>query len=220
MRKNSSLFKILLILLVVFGVLYISRNAEESISNAITILTAIFGFLAIIYQLNMDHSIKRAEFIYSLNDSFNQDELIALSYKKLKDARGKDTVFSKEEVSDMGSYIMFFIIMDYLVSKGHVKIKMIDKAFANKFFLLCHNLHVQKYQLSANELEINYPIMELYVEWYNYRVINGLPVLYPKYNYSNNDKIFVKKNDLIKMKKSNKKSLKFHINRILNKSNM
>lgn len=220
MKRKSSLLKILIILVIIFVVLFISQRAEDSMSNAIAILTAIFGFMAILYQLNMDHSIKRAEFIYSLNDSFNEDVLIAESYMKLKQNRIKEVVFTEKEVSNMGSYIMFFIIMNYLVNKGLLKLKMIDKIFANKFFLLCNNKQVQQYQLSKNHIKINYPIMELYETWYNYRVINGHEILYPKYNYALNEDIYIMKNDLIKYKHRSKRTLKFYVRRFFGKSNL
>ncbi|AIO19567.1 hypothetical protein KQ51_01693 [Candidatus Izimaplasma bacterium HR1] len=220
MFRRSSIFKILFIVIVIAVVLYSATFASKEVSNKVTIATALLGFIAIIYQLYKDSRIKKAEFLFELNDKFNSDERIMISYELLKKNRKLKIDFSKDEISNMGNYIMFFIILNYLVNKGQVSIKMVDKIFANKFFLLCHNEAVQKQQFSTKEVDINYPIMELYETWYNYRQINGLNVLYNKQNvYAKHSKIFTPKNGLISFKCRKKRKFVFYWNRLFKKVN-
>ena len=220
MFRKSTIFRIIFILLVIFIILFISRNASETVSNTVAVLTAVLGLIAILYQLQRDHSIKRAEFIYSLNDSFNDDKKIVKSYDSLKSHRGTDLKFSPEDVSNMGSYVMFFMIMNYLVNKNLVNIKMIDKIFANKFFILCNNEYVQKHQLSKRHVKINYPIMELYETWYNYRVIKGYDILYKNCNYAKNTEIYTEKNDLIQFNFKSKHTIGYYFRVFFHKSNL
>jgi hypothetical protein len=160
----------------------------------------------------MDHKIKRAEFIYQLNESFSSDDYIKETYDLLKqkrDLKKKNIEYEKlteDECRTMGSYIMFFIIMNYLVNKGLLKLSMVDKIFANKFFLLCNNKQVQDYQLRSED--INYPVIELYEKWYNYRYLNNMEILYPDNSFSKETEIFNEKNGFISYKNKRKFSLK------------
>ena len=193
--KIANVAIIFAIFLIVF---VLSRDNSEKVNNLITILTAIFGFVAIIYQLRMDHKIKRAEFIYSLNDTFTSDEDITYIYMKLKLSRDNtETLFSEDDGRRMGNYIMFFLILNYLIKQGLVDYKMIDSIFSNKFFLFCNNKYVQEYQLKYTELNIE--IIELFQNWYNYRVRKKSTILYPKECFSNYNDYFIRnKNGLIK----------------------
>jgi len=161
------------------------------VNNLITIITAVLGFLAIIYQLRMDHKIKRAEFIYSLNDTFSSDEDIKHIYMKLKASRTSEFIFSEEDGRKMGNYTMFFLILNYLEKQDLIEIQMIDSIFSNKFFIFCNNKYVQKYQLEYTEL--NYEIIDLYQKWYNYRVKKRSIELYPKDSFSKYKKFFTRK---------------------------
>ena len=219
LRKNTIL-RTLFIILVITVILLISRNASESVNSTITIITAILGFFAILYQLSNDHKIKRAEFLYSLNDSFNNDKKIMSTYDKLKKNRIEKQTFSIDDLNDTGSYIMFFIIMNYLVNKGQVTIGMVDKIFANKFFLLCHTECIQEKQLSKKQIDINYPIMELYKTWFNYRQVNGLCKLYESQKvYALHTDIYKMEKGLITFKHIKKPKLVFYKNKLLKRIN-
>lgn len=77
----------------------------------------------------------------------------------------------------MGDYIMFFEIMGYLLEENMITIELMDKIFANKFFLFMNNPNVQKHQLFYSE--INKTILDFYCVWYNYRLKNKSRELYP-----------------------------------------
>ncbi len=220
MKNKSVFFGLFITIGIVFVIVFLARNSSQEIQDKITIITAVLGFMAIIYQLRSDHKIKRAEFIYSLNDSFNNDSDICQSYKLLKKYRDeKNTEITLKDCRDMGSYIMFFIIMNYLIESKLVTIRMIDKIFANKFFLLCNNPYVQEYQLES--VEINYPIMELYEKWYNYRLVYCDGLLYEKHSYSNNQKIFRREtNGTIVFIHKKRRSMKYYLNILLHKPNI
>lgn len=220
MLTRNTLFKVLFIIAVVVSVIYSANYASEKVSDSITIGTAILGFIAIIYQLNMDHKIKRAEFLFNLNQKFNDDNRIMKSYELLKTHRDNGYKFSQKEISEMGNYIMFFIVMNYLVNKGQVSMRMVDKIFANKFFLLCHNKAVQEQQFSSKEIEINYPIMELYETWYNYRKLHGLKTLYKDQKvYASNHDIYKSKKELITFRAKKKKKIIYYHNLLWRKVN-
>lgn len=219
MNKRGTLVTLFIIIGVAIAVILIAQRATQDVQDKITIYTAVFGLIAILYQLRSDHKIKRAEFIYSLNDSFNDDKDIATSYKLLKSIRGTDQDLDKEQCSEMGTYIMFFMVLNYLVTQRLVSMKMIDKIFSNKFFLLCNNKDVQTHQLE--ETHINYPIMELYEKWYNYRLVYTDELLYEKHCYSNNEKIFHKKNNgIIKYKFKKKNTVKKHLKKLFGRPNI
>ena len=180
---NKNYVRYFALILIIISIFVVSTIATTKVNNIITIATAIFGFLIVLYQLSRDHKIKKAEFIYSLNTTFDSDSDISVIYMKLKKGRKESITFSEEEGRLMGNYVTFFMIMNHLLEERLISIKMIDAIFSNKFFLFCNNECTFNYQLS--EREINKPIIQLYQKWYNYRRKNQLKELYDNYSLSN-----------------------------------
>lgn len=181
MKKGNTIYLVVLIIFVSLSVQLVHYFTNDSITNSVTVVTAIIGATAIWYQLKKDHDISKAEFIITLNNTFHENENIKHIYNKLKEFRDLENVtFTANDGRLMGDYIMYFEIMNYLVDENIVTIKMIDKLFANKFFIFVNNPFTQEYQLKFSA--INIPILELYCKWYNYRTKNKLPSLYPKYS--------------------------------------
>ncbi|HAX02552.1 MAG: hypothetical protein A2Y45_02070 [Tenericutes bacterium GWC2_34_14] len=187
---KNNYFRYGFIIMIVIIIIVVSSTATQEVNDSITIATALIGLLIIVYQLSRDHKIKKAEFIYSLNKTFNEDEDIKYIYMKLKQGRKEKVEFDEEEGRKMGSYVMFFMIMQYLLEEKLVSIKMIDSIFSNKFFLFCNNKYSFQYQLS--EKEINRPMLLLYERWYNYRKKHKLRELYDTYSLSNETTLFYK----------------------------
>ncbi len=178
-KRNTLLDMVLIIMILLITTSIIKIYFKESIANSITIVTAIIGALAIWYQLKKEHDISKAEFIINLNNTFHDNSNIEYIYNKLKLYRDMgDITFSEDDGRIMGDYIMYFEIVNYLLDEKIVTIGMVNKLFANKFFIFTNNPYVQKHQLIYSA--INKPIFELYEKWYNYRLINGESMMYPK----------------------------------------
>lgn len=153
-------------------------------SSLITTLTAIFGAIAIWYQLKKDQEISRADFIVSLNTTFHDNKNIEEIYQKLKLDRDSESFeFTEDDGRQMGDYVMYFQIMNYLIDEKIISIKMVDKIFSNKFFIFVNNPAAQMYQLKYSA--INRPILELYAKWHNYRHIHNLKPLYDTHQLKN-----------------------------------
>lgn len=185
MKINRHDFKLVFIVLLVIVVLIMAQNFfGDTLEQIITLVTAALGGFAILYQLRKDHQISKAEFIYNLNDTFGNNTEIAYIYSKLKLYRDNDQIeFSPEDGRRMGDYIMFFYILGYLVEENMIGLELVDKIFANKFFIFMNNPYVQNYQLVYSE--INRPILELYGIWYNHRLRNNKKELYSTHSLSN-----------------------------------
>ena len=195
MKLDRGIMNLSLTVIIVIVILLLTQKyLGDSLSEIITIITAVFGVVSILYQLRKDYQISKAEFIYSLNDSFSNNSEIAYIYMLLKKFRdnGKQEI-NEDDGRRMGDYIMFFEIMGYLLEEKMITLDLMDKIFANKFFLFMNNPDVQKYQLSYSE--INKPILELYCMWYNYRIKNERRELYPKYSFSNYKSYVLKKSN-------------------------
>lgn len=177
---NRKFFTIILIFFItMIAIALFNRLTRESISNSATFISAIIGVIAIWYQMKKDADIAKAEFILTLNSNFQDNENIIYIYSKLKEIRdGSNYKFTPEDGRKMGEYIMFFQTIYFMVVEGVIDIRMIDRLFANKFFLFMNNCYVQTYQLKYTS--INKPILELYCLWVNYREKNHLPMLYPE----------------------------------------
>ena len=178
---NRKFFTIILIsFIMMISIALFNRLTKESISNSATFITAIIGVVAIWYQMKKDADISKAEFILTLNSNFQDNDNIIYIYSRLKEKRdGADIAFTAEDGRKMGEYIMFFQTIYFMVIENVIDIRMIDRLFANKFFLFINNREVQEYQLKYTS--INKPVLELYCLWYNYRMKNNLPLLYPEH---------------------------------------
>jgi hypothetical protein len=186
--------QIISIIVIVALVLLVSTTATERVGNVVAIATAVLGFFIILVQMRQDHKIKKAEFIYSLNQSFSDDEDICHIYMKLKrDRDGADEVFTDEDGRRMGSYVMFFMVLEYLQSERLVSLDMIDALFSNKFFLFCDNPHSYQYQLK--ETIINRPMLVLYERWYNYRKKHDLPPIKTSWSLADQEDLFTPTED-------------------------
>lgn len=183
MKKTKvSVSLILLIVFVVIIVYIVGTSSNEKYSQLITLFTAVSGIFLIMYQLNKDHKIKKAEFIYSLNNTFTSNEEIHYIYVKLKEYRDDNVELTPEDGRRMADYVMFFDIMGYLLEERMITISMVDSLFAIMFFMFMNNEYAHKYQF--NYPGINRPIIELYVKWYNYRLAKDMPELYPKNSFT------------------------------------
>ena len=180
MKKSKNTFYLVATVIIVILLIFLSKMyLGDTISDFVTIATAVFGAVAIWYQLRKDYQITKSEFIYNLNDTISNNENITYIYGRLKEYRDlEDVVITPEEGRRMGDYVMFFEIMGYLLEEGMITLEMMDRIFANKFFLFTNNPYAQEYQMKYSQ--INRPMLELYCEWYNYRVKKNLPELYPK----------------------------------------
>ncbi|MDH8678139.1 hypothetical protein QE109_08265 [Fusibacter bizertensis] len=184
MKLDRGIVNLTFTVVVVIVILILTQQyLGDSLGEIITIITAVFGVFSILYQLRKDYQISKAEFIYSLNDSFSNNAEIAYVYMLLKNFRDNvNQTISEDDGRRMGDYIMFFEIMGYLLEENMITLELMDKIFANKFFLFMNNPYVQKYQLAYSE--INKPILELYCVWYNYRLKIGRRELYPQNSFS------------------------------------
>lgn len=181
LRHNRNFFTIVLtVFIMMLAIVLFNRLTKESVSNSATFISAIIGVVAIWYQMKKDADISKAEFILTLNSNFHDNDNIIYIYTKLKEKRdGNNVIFTPEDGRKMGEYIMFFQTTYFMVVEGVIDIRMIDRLFANKFFLFMNNRDVQEFQLKYTS--INKPILELYCLWINYRVKNNLPLLYPEH---------------------------------------
>ena len=135
-KRSSSFFLVLTILLCISGIIYTRKHLDTDVGKAIEIVIAIIGAGFVLFQLHKDHYVTKAEFLYTLNETFSNNKNISDIYQKLKEQRdlGKDVVkLNGDDCRKMGDYIMFFEIMGHLVEEGIVSLKIIDKIFSNKF---------------------------------------------------------------------------------------
>lgn len=190
MKRSNSIYIILLIVLISSIVFLLSYFFKESVAEIVTISTAIISVGAIIYQLQKDHKIKKAEFIYSLNTTFNNDPDIKHIYGLLKKNRDEEYKFTPDEGRLMGDYMMFFDILYYLIEQRMLTLNLINYLFDYRFFLMTNNKYVQKYQLQYTTLQK--PIINLYVMWYNYRLKHKQKELYEEDSFSNYKDFFIK----------------------------
>jgi len=189
LRNKHTVQMIILIVVFVALTIFIAQYFQQFWTEIVTVATAIFGVISILYQLQKDHKIKKAEFIYSLINTFNANPHIIEIYTKLKLNRDKPYTFNADEGRLMGDYVMFFDVMQHLIAQNMVDIALVDRMFSNKFFIFCNHQDTQKYQLQYTMIQE--PFIDLYVLWYNYRVKHHLRELYPEYSFAKYQNFFI-----------------------------
>lgn len=203
MGTRRNIISLFLIVVVSIGLIYlVKKNFDSILGDTIEIGIAAIGVGLVLFQLNKEHQITKAEFLYNLNDTFSNNRNICKVYAKLKEQRdlgSNNVVFTDDDARKMGDYIMFFEIMGYLVSQGIISMSTVDKIFANKFFLFMHNETAISKQLIYDG--INGPILEFYSIWCLYRKKTNQKLLYGNHLIHKLPDMFVELNGKIKYRK-------------------
>ncbi len=192
------LFYIIFILVVVFLSGYFSQE-QSYIIDMFTVSATIIGIFFIYLEFRRSRNIEEANFIFSLNSQFNNDDKIQKIYNKFNNIppdvlynyftapnlkRKKELLYSDvDEVSYSVNFFTFFETIYILIEKDIITLKMIDNLFAGRFFKITNDPVIQDLRLVKNKKHYS-NIYDLHQKWRDYRIDNRKSPLYPETSLS------------------------------------
>ena len=179
MRNKNRLLYIFVVItcLLLVATIFLDEKLGKSISNVITIITAIIGAAALFIQFQRDKKINEISFILSLSHHFYlidgpSNTLIKLdSYEK-----GDKNIFTEEDYPGIVAYLEWLEELAAIVNQKLIDFEFIDDFLSYRFFLITNNKYVQDIELIA-EYENYRGIYKLHKRWTEYKLKEKLPIL-------------------------------------------
>lgn len=161
---------------------YVFLNYRFDLSvmtQAVSTISLVAGVIAVAVQLKREQDLNEAQFITGYNDRFTTDPQMVKVEMKLEDyskGRTPDIDFPGAERQDLINYLVYLEGLAALVSRGVLRIPIIDNLFAYRYFLAVNNPVVQELELKPDG-EYYQGIFRLYGPWAAYRRDSGGTIL-------------------------------------------
>ena len=175
--KLSIFLSVFLLAISLIGSIFIADNISSKLFNAITVVTAIVGAIALFYQFKKDKQINEASFIFNFSASFYDQYNCADLVPILDDyADNKIKNINYEENSGIIiRYMQWVESIGAIIEEGTIDLKSIDQVLGYRFFIIVNNKEIQKNELIPYRLHY-IGTFKLYKKWYEYKKANNLPI--------------------------------------------
>ncbi len=175
--KLVTFLSIFLLATSLIGSIFLADNIASKLFNAITVITAIVGAIALFIQFKKDKQINEAGFIFdfsgSFYDQYNCADLVPIlddyADKKIK------TINYEENLGIIIRYMQWVESIGAIIEKGTIDLKSIDQVLGYRFFIIVNNKEVQKKELIPYR-EHYIGTFKLYKKWYEYKKAHNLPI--------------------------------------------
>lgn len=175
--KLVTFLSIFLLATSLIGSIFLTDNIASKLFNAITVITAIVGAIALFIQFKKDKQINEASFIFdfsgSFYDQYNCAELVPIlddyADKKIK------TINYEENLGIIIRYMQWVESIGAIIEKGTIDLKSIHQVLGYRFFIIVNNKEIQKKELIPYR-EHYIGTFKLYKKWYEYKKAHNLPI--------------------------------------------
>lgn len=171
-KSGKGLRFILIFVIITISVLLFGDHINQYLGT----IGLVASVLIVIYQLSSENDVTLGSFILELNAGFTGNERIQRAYTKLKLYEGTmDEAYRilEEDRADLDEYLVFFETISVLNKKGVISLKTLDEMFGFRFFIAMNNPYVQEVEIFPTGLKNYEALIELYKEWYKFRVKKG-----------------------------------------------
>ena len=175
--KLITFLSVFLLAISLIGSIFLSDNVASKLFNAITVITAIVGAIALFIQFKKDKQINQASFIFdfsaSFYDQYNCADLVAI----LDDfADNKiDTINYEQNLGIIVRYMQWVESIGAIIEEGTIDLKSIDQVLGYRFFIIVNNKEIQQKELIPYRFHY-IGTFKLYKKWYEYKKANNLPI--------------------------------------------
>jgi hypothetical protein len=130
---------VLLILLQIICFMIAGNSAILQI--VLTVPTAAAGY-AIFYQLHLENNTAKGNFVLTLEREFSQDAVLTKVLRKIYEGK-----IDASDSIDVVSYLGFFEVINVLLERDAIDLKLIDRLFRMRFFRATMSPQVQEIEL-------------------------------------------------------------------------
>ena len=175
--KLTIFLSVFLLAISLIGSIFIADNISSKLFNAITVVTAIVGAIALFIQFKKDKQINEASFIFDFSASFYDQYNCADLVPILDDyADNKIKNINYEENSGIiVRYMQWVESIGAIIEEGTIDLKSIDQVLGYRFFIIVNNKEIQKNELIPYRSHY-IGTFKLYKKWYEYKKANNLPI--------------------------------------------
>ena len=168
---------VFLLVLSLIGTIFLADNIASKIFNAVTVVTAVAGAIALFVQFKKDKQINEASFIFdfsaSFYDQYNCSDIVQL----LDDYADKkvDTIDYDKNIAIIVRYMQWIESIGAIIDEKTIQLKSIDQVLGYRFFIIVNNKEIQEKELIPYRLHY-IGTFKLYKKWYEYKKSQNLPV--------------------------------------------
>lgn len=159
------------------GSIFIDDNIASKLFNAITVVTAIVGAIALFIQFKKDKQINEASFIFNFSASF-YDQYNCADLVPILDDYADNKIKTIEYEKNTGvivRYMQWVESISAIIEEETIDIKNIDQVLGYRFFIIVNNKEIQKKELIPYRLHY-IGTFKLYKKWYEFKKANNLPI--------------------------------------------
>lgn len=172
MKRKTSIITIIsavLLICALFSTIFLDNNLANRLSTVISIITALAGTVALLFQFKRDKDINQASFILEFGKYFNEiDGCNDLMQKLELYKHGDKSAVTEKDYDNIVKYLQWCEMMAVMVKKRVLDLNTIDNLYSYNFFLIVNNDYVQRREL-VPEKEYYRGIFELYMIWSKYK---------------------------------------------------
>ncbi len=154
----------------------------EFLISSFAALTSALGLLFVGIQARFSAKLARAQFLDKLSEDVNKNIEIEVELEPTGRLYNNIKIFDQSDRQKIIQSLSFFDRLAHLYELGFIKIEIIDKMFAYRFFILVHNPNTQKFELLQEESRHFWrSVFALHKVWYAYRKRKNLLILRDEY---------------------------------------
>ncbi len=154
-KKNTIVFTCLIILYVLLllsmFLVYLLTDASDIFASIVTLIATIIGAFASIVEYRKNESVDMCNNILEIYADFvdvptNKD----IEYKLECLKRRNVNLFTKEDISGIRNYLMYFNSVAEIVLTNNIKISYINTILGYRFFLAMNSPYIQDLEIIPN----------------------------------------------------------------------
>ncbi len=144
-------------------------SLQLSISVA-AVLTSALGVLFLSLQTFHQTRVSQAQIIQALSQDSDQNVLVEIELDRGGALYEYQNVISREQLAGLISFLTFFERINTFVELELTSMKIFDELYGYRFFLLTHNLNVQRHILLNPDMKEAWrAIFKLHKRWLRFR---------------------------------------------------
>ena len=177
MKKNKilTILGVALLVLSLISSWFLGDSIGSKVVNAVTIITAVIGAIALFIQFQQDKIINRASFLIEYNKNFYSDYHLKDLFNQLQkvEENPKYKIDYEKYHDDIVSYLEWIEILAALVERNAVDLYFFDNIVSYRFFIITNNKVVQDNELVKFKKDYR-GVYYLYDMWYRFKKKRGL----------------------------------------------
>lgn len=151
-------------------------SLELSVS-IIAAITAIISVLFLSTQVSRQAKLSQGQLIEALSQDVDANIYMQLALDELGELHETVDNLTTEQRAGIISFLTFFERLNVIIELNLVPLKIFNELYAHRFFLITHNINVQRHVLLKPSMRESWvAIFRLHKKWLRFRKANKMRV--------------------------------------------